>query len=352
MREIRSRISQRHGIDLSPQQIQDLAARRLEAILDPRTVNPTLFEQLRRSAGIAPDVTPPAAEAGEDDPAAAYDVGGGFAGFLRRLLRPVLAPLLSALQKHDRQSREAAQRAAEIAQRQTEWNALHYQVLQRLVTEVSRASIEVQSYAGRIESLSTRVDYNDRRVRALENAPAPQRGHRAETSPVPAAAATASEASPSGTAVGGPASASIASSDAPRRRRRRRRGRRIPGSGELQGVPGQPPDAQEESVDLEGAEDESSAEQEPVELASAELGSAELGSAELETAELETANEPSTHTTPFQEPEPPVDDAPPEPQMGDSEQSTVAVLPAPEPPPDEPPVTPQSGPSDPGPPER
>jgi hypothetical protein len=44
MREIRSRISQRHGIELTPQQIQDLAGRRLEAILDPRTVNPTLFE--------------------------------------------------------------------------------------------------------------------------------------------------------------------------------------------------------------------------------------------------------------------------------------------------------------------
>src|SRR5688572_24282403 len=47
MREIRSRIAQR-GIELSPQQIQDLAAHRLEAILDPRTSNPTLFDQLRK----------------------------------------------------------------------------------------------------------------------------------------------------------------------------------------------------------------------------------------------------------------------------------------------------------------
>ena len=58
MREIRARISQRHGIDLSTQQIQELAARRLEAILDPRTVKPSLLEQLRRSAGAPVDTRP------------------------------------------------------------------------------------------------------------------------------------------------------------------------------------------------------------------------------------------------------------------------------------------------------
>ena len=51
MREIRGRISQRSGIDLSNQQIQELAARRLEAILDPRGLKPELLDQLRRSAG-------------------------------------------------------------------------------------------------------------------------------------------------------------------------------------------------------------------------------------------------------------------------------------------------------------
>src|SRR6185503_13036509 len=40
MRDIRSRIAQRSGVDLSNQQIQELAARRLEAILDPRGLKP------------------------------------------------------------------------------------------------------------------------------------------------------------------------------------------------------------------------------------------------------------------------------------------------------------------------
>src|SRR6185436_18127905 len=43
MRDIRSRIAQRTGVDLSNQQIQELAARRLEAILDPRGLKPELL---------------------------------------------------------------------------------------------------------------------------------------------------------------------------------------------------------------------------------------------------------------------------------------------------------------------
>ena len=63
MREIRGRISQRSGIDLSNQQIQELAARRLEAILDPRGLKPELLDQLRRSAGERPVAAGPATSA-------------------------------------------------------------------------------------------------------------------------------------------------------------------------------------------------------------------------------------------------------------------------------------------------
>ena len=50
MRDIRARIAQRHGIDLTAQQVQELAARRLEAVLDPRNVNPSLLEELQKAA--------------------------------------------------------------------------------------------------------------------------------------------------------------------------------------------------------------------------------------------------------------------------------------------------------------
>jgi hypothetical protein len=152
--------------------------------------------------------------------------------FFRRLLNPLLkllfdpAPLTAALQAQARTSREITAQAAERERRQTEWNALHYQVLQRLVTEVSRNSIEVQALATRVEALAGRVDFNDRRVRSLENAPA---ANRRERPPEPVHAAPASESAVSVENTGSPVTVGATSGplgDGPRRKRRRRRGRR------------------------------------------------------------------------------------------------------------------------------
>ena len=232
MREIRSRISQRSGIELSPQQIQDLAGRRLEAILDPRTVNPTLFDQLRKGAAAAPDPLPRTADTEYSITDDAIYEGGAVVRFFRRLLNPLMkllfnpAPLVAALQAQTRINRDAAARAAELERRQTEWNALHYQILQRLVTEVSRTSIEMQSLGTRIESLAARVDFNDRRVRTVENAPAATRSQRPqEAAPAPAAQlenAPSVETAPASAPTPAPGPAG----DGQRRRRRRRRGRR------------------------------------------------------------------------------------------------------------------------------
>src|SRR2546422_870996 len=93
MRDIRARISQRSGIDLSNQQIQELAARRLEAILDPRGLKPELLDQLRRSAGertVSVDAAPSAAESYPFDEASLYDSPNGFLRFLRKLFNPLL----------------------------------------------------------------------------------------------------------------------------------------------------------------------------------------------------------------------------------------------------------------------
>jgi hypothetical protein len=229
MRDIRAQISQRHGIELSTQQIQELAARRLEAVLDPRTVKPALLDQLRRSAGLPVDAPPTAAE-----PVPAFDGTMLYAStnplvrFLRRLLNPLLkllfdpAPLIQALNDHTREQREAVRREAERDRRQAEWNALHFTILQRLVTEVSRASIDTQSLAMRVESLAAKVDFNERRVRGMETsspqsapAPAPRIAERAESSVAQTPPSPAAESQ-----------ASVAPSEGARRRRRRRRGRR------------------------------------------------------------------------------------------------------------------------------
>ena len=201
MREIRARISERHNIDLSPQQIQDLAARRLEAILDPRNINPSLLEQLRKGAGTPPDPLPAVAEVEytvDDEMIYASPKSG--LRFIRRLLNPLLKllfnplPLIEALRTQTRINRDAAARAAEAARRQAEWNALHYQILQRLVTEVSRSSLELQAFNNRIESLSARVDFNDRRVRSIESTAVSSRGQRAPEPAAPPSVPAATEA--------------------------------------------------------------------------------------------------------------------------------------------------------------
>ena len=167
MREIRARIAQRSGIELSNQQIQELAARRLEAILDPRGLKPELLDQLRRSAGERPVSSIPAPSASPSypfDEAMLYDSPNGLLRLVRKLLRPFLrmlfnpTPVAHALAVQSRLNGELAAREAERDRRQAEWNALHYEILQRLATEVSRASIDAQSLSLRVESLAAKVD--------------------------------------------------------------------------------------------------------------------------------------------------------------------------------------------------
>ena len=273
MREIRSRVSQRHGIDLTPQQIQELAARRLEAILDPRNVSPTLFDQLRKGAATPPEPTLPAGEGDLAITEEAIYEGSGLVRFFRRLLNPLLkllfnpAPVIAALQTQSRINREALARAAERERRQTEWNALHYQVLQRLVTEVSRNSLEVQALVTRVEALGARVDFNDRRIRTIESTPAPVRSQRThETSHQPAPAPVENVAAEPSTSQPAHAAAPSGQPDGQRRKRRRRRGRRGPASGvEAAGLAATglaaagalPDDGLDEEDDEQGPESES-----------------------------------------------------------------------------------------------
>ncbi len=250
MRDIRSRIAQRHGIELTNQQIQELAARRLESILDPRSVKPALLDQLRRAAGTPPDTTAPASA---DAPysfeeATLYDSHRGLMRFIRKLLNPILKlffnpnPLIRALNIQARLNTESLAREAERERRQAEWNALHYEILHRVVTEIARVTLEVQSLSMRVESLAAKVDFNERRVRGIEGAmhqarPAGRReeGRRDEgrrdiqETPLPpqvvvqAAEVAATEPVAQGQGQAQP-------SEGTRRRRRRRRGRRGAGA--------------------------------------------------------------------------------------------------------------------------
>jgi hypothetical protein len=243
MRDIRARIAQRSGVDLSNQQIQELAARRLEAILDPRGLKPELLDQLRRAAGErtapADAAAASAAQSYPFDEASLYDSPNGFLRFLRKLFNPLLrmlfnpTPIAHALAQQSRLNTELLQRDAERDRRQAEWNALHYEILQRLAIEVSRVSIDAQSQSMRVESLGAKVDFNERRVRTMEGTQTrPARQQESSQAPLQTAAtgATTAEAAPPPQPQPQQSEAQPAG-DAPRRRRRRRRGRRSPGAG-------------------------------------------------------------------------------------------------------------------------
>ena len=231
MREIRVRIAQRQGVELSHQQIDDLAGRRLEYILDPRAMKPEFLDMLRRSADEMVERQEkrlPAEPAYVFEDTTLYDSHRTILRVIRKILNPLLKlffnpnPVIRALHLQAKLNVEAAERDAARDRRQAEWNALHYRIVQRLVTEVSRLSLEVQALSTRIESLGARVDFNDRRVRAMEATVHQLRpGGRPQEAMPPARSPE-----PASPIEGTPESAP---SEGNRRRRRRRRGRR--GSG-------------------------------------------------------------------------------------------------------------------------
>jgi hypothetical protein len=119
------------------------------------------------------------------------------------LLNPLLKlffnpnPMIEALSAQARLNKAAVHREAERDRRQAEWNSLHYEILQRLVLEISRTSLESQQLSMRVEALSAKVEFAERRARSLEGAlhqtrPAPRQEER--TAPMPQTAQQTREA--------------------------------------------------------------------------------------------------------------------------------------------------------------
>ncbi len=240
MEQIRARIREKRGVDYTEAQIRELADIKLQKFLDPHGIRSDLLEQFRK-AEPPPDLPNYSFE--EDT---LYESHRGFVRFMRRLLLPIFKlfwnpnPMIQVL---NLQSRINAMLAArDTARRGTE--ALYYELIHNLVLETTRLGIEVQNLTMRVESLSSRLEFNERRARALESvvvykAP-PEEVARVSASPAPApvfsetsrpAAPGIPEAGAPGGSAEGPGQRS--------RRRRRRRGRRGGGpAAAIMGAPG------------------------------------------------------------------------------------------------------------------
>ncbi|MDA1091721.1 MAG: hypothetical protein O3A25_00410 [Acidobacteria bacterium] len=238
MEQIRERIREKRGADYTEQQIRELATVKLESFLDPSHVRSDLVEHFRQLAppgridpvpheGFAP---PP--EVFDFDQETIYASSRGPMGKLIRLIRKLLNPLLKLFFNPNpvvfALSRQAEINAwtMQLLQRQTDLiqrvskkfaarealDALNYEVLNNLVVEMTRLSIDVKNHKMLVESVSGRLDFSERRSRALESV-VQKRSER-----------------PTDTAEEGPDEPSA--QGAGRTRRRRRRSRRRPGEGD------------------------------------------------------------------------------------------------------------------------
>jgi hypothetical protein len=228
MTQIRARIREKRGVDYTEEELRQLANVKLETFLDPTRVRSDLLAQYRRSreSGQGSTLAAPPENYAFDDHlvyGSARGAGGRLITRVRKLLNPVLKlfinpnPIIHVLH-----------RQSAINAHFDQVSALNYEVMHNLVVELTRLGIEVRNLKMRLESLSGRLDFSDRRARALESVVQ----YRPGTGP----AAELADAAPSAPAsTGGPAPRREAEAAAPAgpvkgeaqraRRRRRRRGR-------------------------------------------------------------------------------------------------------------------------------
>lgn len=221
MDQIRSRIREKRGIDYTEEQIREMANVKLEQFLEPGKVRSDLLEHYKRRGDKRNEELPPRPDLFEFDPDIIYRSSRGITGRLihgiRRLLNPLLklffnpTPVVHALHLQGKINESLTAQfehtSAKLAAR-SEFDALTYELLNNLVVEMTRLSIDMKNHKMRVESIASRLDFDERRAKALEE--------------VVQYRNSSGTASGEKTVTGEP-------SNPERRRRRRRRPRRRPG---------------------------------------------------------------------------------------------------------------------------
>ena len=214
MRQIRARIRDKRGVDYTEQQIHELATAKLERFLDPKGVRSDLLERYRQHR--VASATHPPSYAFEDT--TLFESDKPLVRFIRRLLRPLLKMLFNynALTHVLHTQAAINHHWTHVHDTRDEQELLAYEVMHNLVLETTRLGIDVKNMKMRVESIASRLEFNERRARALEAVVQFKPEARESTRP-PGGAGT----EPAG------GTDPITGGDSVRtRRRRRRRGRR------------------------------------------------------------------------------------------------------------------------------
>ena len=253
MEQIRARIREKRGVDYTEEQIRELAAVKLEKFLDPKGVRSDLLDQFRK---VQPPYQPPELPNYAFEEATLYESHRGIIRVIRRLLNPILKllfnpnPLIQALNIQARLNTMNAEREARREAARRASDQLFYELMHNLVIETTRLGIEVKNLKMRVESIGSRLEFNERRARALESAVVYKPAEETEGAPEPARRAAAPPPPPplehphaqprADQPSGQPAPAPAPEGPGQRsRRRRRRRGRR--GRGPASAIMGGPP---------------------------------------------------------------------------------------------------------------
>ena len=236
MDQIRTRITEKRGIDYTEDEVRRLATVKLETFLDPTKARSDLVERYRRRRQAGPPTadssqsvdderrSPPSYDLEDTE---IYGSSRGIVGRVIKLVRRLLNPILKLFFNPDPivrvlhvQNQINAHTARQLERGRREVDELCFELLDDLLVEMTRLSIDMKNYKMRLESVSSRLDFDERRARALNG-----RGLDTVSAPRPVAVAT-----PAGSTEEG-GKDTLAAAGTGRRRRRRRRGQRRPPGG-------------------------------------------------------------------------------------------------------------------------
>ena len=204
MQQVRSRIRDKRGQDYTEAEIRKLANVKLERFLNPHDVRSDLVKHYRQRQ------SQPEGDAADPDDfdvdtiyrSSRPGVPGTLLFWIRKRLNFILkffvnpGPITDALHS------------------QQQLNRLNFELMNNLVVEMTRLAIEMKNFKMRVESIAARLDFDERRARALEGVVQYREGGAPTVR-----SGGADEATGDGSAV-----------SPERKRRRRRRGRRRSGS--------------------------------------------------------------------------------------------------------------------------
>jgi len=257
MEQIRARIREKRGVDYTEQQLRELAAVKLEKFLDPRGVRSDLLQRFKERQ---PQYEKPRLPLYTFEDTTIYETHRGPLQWIRKMLQPLLKllfnpnPIIHALHSQVEINALNLEREEAQVKRRMEMESLYYEIIHNLVFELTRSGIEVKNLKMRVESLASRLEFNERRARALESVVvykgASDESEEPATSaarpepnqaPVPVAMSASAPLMPAPAQPVQPSAGASVPAEGPgqrSRRRRRRRGRRSgPPASAVMGAP-------------------------------------------------------------------------------------------------------------------